>query len=74
MAGTGVLSTEGASFLETKGGDKVSKVSDEEAWAAAHAIAKLRKEQTGAPAWFNVDHARVALEAARKVRESEDED
>lgn len=35
--------------------------------AAAHAVAKLRKEQTGAPAWFNLDHARAALEAAARA-------
>lgn len=37
---------------------------DAEAWAAAHAVAGLRKSETGAPAWFNVEHARVALRAA----------
>lgn len=38
--------------------------SDAQAWAAARAVADLRKRETGAPAWFNVDHARAALRAA----------
>jgi hypothetical protein len=41
-----------------------SEPTDAQAWAAARAVADLRKRETGAPAWFNVDHARAALRAA----------
>ena len=42
----------------------MSNFTDEQVEAAAAAVAKLRREQTGAPAWFKHDHARAALEAA----------
>lgn len=42
---------------------------DAEAWAAARAVAAMRKQETGVPAWFNVEHARAALRAAATVRE-----